>query len=176
MHARNESVASLILLGCVKSKLDATGAARDLYDSPLWRCRRAYAERLRVPWYILSAKHGLLAPDSRIAPYDLALSDLPAAERRAWSERVLESLAAQVSMLNGNVIEIHAGKAYVEYGLEDGLREAGAIVHRPLAHIAGIGPQRAWYSARLAREVDSEAIASGRKVLGCLTPSNSPRR
>ena len=150
MHAPNESAVSLILLGCVKSKFNATRAAKDLYDSPLWRCRRAYAERLGVPWYILSAKHGLLAPDSRIAPYDLALSDLPAAERRAWSERVLENLAAWVPVLNGNVIQIHAGKAYVEYGLEDGLRDAGAIVHRPLAHIVGIGRQRTWYSARLA--------------------------
>ena len=150
MHAPNESVVSLILLGCVKSKVNVTRAAKDLYDSPLWRCRRAYAERLRVRWYILSGKHGLLAPDSRIAPYDLALSDLSAAERRAWSKRVLENLAARVPTLNGNVIEIHAGKAYVECGLEDGLREAGAIVHLPLAHIVGIGPQRAWYSARLA--------------------------
>ena len=149
MHAPNESAVSLILLGCVKSKLNATMAAKDLYDSPLWRCRRAYAERFRVPWYILSAKYGLLAPDTRIAPYDLALSDLPAAERRAWSEQVLENLKARVPTLNGNMIEIHAGKAYVEYGVEDGLREAGAIVHRPLAHIVGIGRQRAWYSARL---------------------------
>ena len=150
MQALNEPVASLILLGCVKSKLNSIRAAKNLYDSPLWRCRRAYAERSGVRWYILSAKHGLLAPNTRIAPYDLTLSDLPAAERRAWSERVLENLAARVPVLKGEVIELHAGKPYVEYGLEDGLREAGAIVRRPLAHVVGIGPQRAWYAVQLA--------------------------
>ena len=143
-------MASLMLLGCVKSKLGSARTAKDLYDSALWRSRRAYAEQSRTRWYILSAKHGLLAPETLIAPYDLALSDLPAAERRAWSERVLESLVARVPVLRGKAIEIHAGKAYVEYGLEDGLREAGAIVLRPLAHVVGIEPQRAWYAARLA--------------------------
>ena len=148
-HAPNETVVSLILVGCVKSKLSSTTEAKDLYDSPLWRCRRAYAEQSQVHWYILSAKHGLLAPETRIAPYNLALSDLPVAERRAWSKRVLDDLTARVAVLRGRTMEIHAGKSYVEYGLENGLQEAGAVVRRPLAHVVGIGLQRAWYAERL---------------------------
>ena len=55
-----------LLVGGVKRKSGWAGPARDVYVSPLWRYRREYAERLAVPWFILSAKHGLLAPDTHI--------------------------------------------------------------------------------------------------------------
>ena len=150
MPSRNPALSNLILVGCVKSKHNHTSAAQDLYNSRLWRCRRAYAERSGFPWYILSARHGLLAPETKIAPYDLALADLPAVRRRTWSRRVLGDLTAMVSALRGKSIELHAGKPYIEYGLEDGLREAGAIIRRPLAHVVGIGPQCKWYVEQLA--------------------------
>ena len=55
----------LVLVGCVKTKRAARSAAKNLYDSPLWHCR-PYAERLSVPWYILSALHGLLDPPAHM--------------------------------------------------------------------------------------------------------------
>ena len=67
----------IILVGCVKTKRPARSPAKDLYTSPLWRCRQAYAESRGVPWYILSALHGLLDPDRRIDPYELALDGSP---------------------------------------------------------------------------------------------------
>ena len=146
---RNEALAKLLLVGCVKRKRSGPSPAKDLYDSRLWHSRRAYAERSGVPWYILSAKHGLLAPETTIAWYDLALKGLLSAERREWSRRVLDDLAAEVGSLRGLSVEIHAGKDYVENGLEDGLRKAGAIVQRPLAHVPGIQSQRAWYDEQL---------------------------
>ena len=139
----------LVLVGCVKTKRSTRRVAKDLYDSPLWRCRRAYAEWLGVPWCILSAKHGLLDPDRRIDPYECALTDLRADERRAWSARVLAELERRVPSVRDRLIEIHAGAAYVVHGLEEGLREAGAKVDRPLAGIAGVGRQLAWYRDRL---------------------------
>ncbi len=51
--------------------------------------------------------------------------------------------------MRGRLIEIHAGATYIDHGLEEGLRDAGAAVHRPLAGIAGIGSQQAWYRERL---------------------------
>lgn len=150
MQSAYEPFPNLLLLGCVKSKLGYASAAQDLYSSPLWRWRRAYAKQSGVSWYILSAKHGLLDPETRIAPYDLTLADFPATERRAWSRKVLDDLAAKVPVLQGKAIEIHAGKFYTDYGLEDGLRRAGAIVCRPLAHVVGIGPQCRWYAEHLA--------------------------
>ena len=81
-----------ILLGCVKTKLDHRAKARDLYCSPLWRRRRTYAEGSGLPWLILSAKHGLVEPTRVLRPYDMALGDLRAGQRRAWGGRVVDSL------------------------------------------------------------------------------------
>ena len=145
----------IVLVGCVKTKRTARSAAKDLYSSPLWRYRRAYAECLGVPWYILSALHGLLEPDRRIDAYELALTDLRAKARRAWSARVLAELQRRVPSMRDKLIEIHAGATYIDHGLEDGLRDAGAAVHRPLAGIAGIARQQAWYRERL--EVNGRA-------------------
>lgn len=139
----------IVLVGCVKTKRRTRSAAKDLYSSSLWRCRRAYAERLGVPWYILSALHGLLDPDRPIEAYELALTDLRAKARRAWSARVLAELKRRMPTMRGKLIEIHAGATYVDHGLEEGLRDAGAEAHRPLAGIAGIGRQLAWYRERL---------------------------
>lgn len=139
----------LVLVGCVKTKHAAPSAAKDLYKSPLWRCRRAYAESLGCPWYILSAKYGLLDPEERIETYDLALKDLRAKCRREWSSRVLDELKRRVPSVRNKVIEIHAGAAYIQYGLEEGLGTAGAVVHRPLARVSGVGRQQGWYQERL---------------------------
>ena len=119
----------LILVGCVKSKRHYDGPARDVYTSTLWRWRRAYAELHGCPWYVLSAKHRLLAPSTLIEPYNLSLDDFSASERREWSRRILDDLAAAVPELDGKNIEVHAGKHYVECGVEKGLREAGAVIH-----------------------------------------------
>lgn len=139
----------VVLVGCVKTKRTTRSAAKDLYDSPLWRYRRAYAECLGVPWYILSALHGLLDPDQRIDAYDLALTDLRNKARRAWSARVLDELKRRVPPMRDKLIEIHAGATYVNNGLEEGLRDAGAEVQRPLLGIVGVGRQQAWYRERL---------------------------
>ena len=147
---RAQRLANLILIGCVKSKKSHASAARDLYNSPLWRYRRAYAEQSGFPWYILSAEHCLLAPETEISPYDLALSDLSADKCRTWSQCVLDELRKEFPLLQGRIIDIHAGKRYVEYGLETGLIDAGAIVRRPLKGVAGIGPQCRWYRDQLA--------------------------
>ena len=137
-------------MGCVKRKLHRAARARDIYASPLWRHRREYAERHSVPWFILSAKYGLLRPDTHIEPYDLALADLSPAERRVWSRRVLDQFRDVTAGVAGKIVEVHAGKLYVENGLEHGLRQAGAAVRRPLARTRGIGAQIAWYKAYLA--------------------------
>ena len=143
--------ANLILVGCVKRKRSQPCPARDLYDeSPLWRGRRAYAESSGAPWYILSAKYGLLTPEVQIRPYDLALKHLKRGERRDWSRRVLDELRVQFPDLVGKTVECHAGKDYLDNGLEDGLRQAGAVVRRPLAGMS-IGSQLGWYNLKVDR-------------------------
>lgn len=144
----------LILVGCVKSKRAHLSPARDLYTSRLWTNRQSYAEAHGCPWYILSAQHGLLHPDTLVGPYDLSLKQLSAKMRREWSQQVLEALIVDIPDLHGKTIEIHAGKPYAENGLEKGLRAAGAVVRRPLAHVVGLGPQNTWYENHIAAHRD----------------------
>lgn len=154
-----EEPADFVLVGCVKRKLAVPALARDIYASPLWRFRREYAEQCAVPWFILSAKHGLLDPDTYIEPYDLALADLPSAERRDWSHRVLDQFREVTAVVAGKTIEVHAGKMYVEYGLERELSQAGANIRRPLAQIPGIGSQIAWYKTHLESQKGPQSVA-----------------
>jgi hypothetical protein len=133
----------VILLGCVKQKLEHRAAAKDLYVSPLWSSRRAYAEASGAPWLVLSAKHGLLEPGRSIAPYDVALAQLGASARRQWGDRVLRALERQYGSLAGMTFEIHAGEAYRTL-IKPGLRERGAALEEPLAGLT-LGRQLAWY-------------------------------
>jgi hypothetical protein len=108
------------LVGCVKSKQSQAAPARELYVSPLFRGRRAWVERTCDRWFILSAKHGLVEPDRVLAPYDEILMDLPRAVRRAWSAGVVQALEHAIGQVSGVVIELHAGSAYLDYGLVAG--------------------------------------------------------
>ena len=135
----------VILVGCVKLKLDTTAPAKELYILPLWHRRRQYAERRGHQWMILSAKYGLVDPDRRIAPYDVTLGDLPADERRKWGRRVVGQLEDRFDPLAETTFEIHAGSLYCR-AIEPGIVERGGTVTAPLAGL-GIGEQLAWYAA-----------------------------
>lgn len=133
----------VVLVGCVKTKRDTPSVAKDLYRSALWRGRRSYAERSRCPWYILSGLHGLVPPEERLEPYNLALADLSRAQRRAWGERVAADLRAEVGVWPGREFEIHAGALY-SGALAPRLRSLGAVVSLPVAGLP-LGMQLQWY-------------------------------
>jgi hypothetical protein len=122
------------LVGCVKSKRAHEAAARDLYVSPLFRGARCYVERSCDSWFILSAEHGLLGPDEVVAPYERTLSTASVSSRRGWAARVLEQVDSQLgSDLREFAFELHAGAAYLSFGLNDGLAQRGAELRTPLA-------------------------------------------
>jgi len=101
-------------------------------------------ERTCDGWFVLSARHGLVDPDRELAPYERTLKDASHAERREWSQRVVGELRRAVGDLRGVEFEIHAGREYADFGLESGLRAAGATVIRP-ARGLGLGEQLALY-------------------------------
>lgn len=137
----------IVLIGCVKSKRDGRHRAEQLYTSALFAGRADYARNTGNPWLVLSSKYGLVRPDEIIETYDVTLKDLPAAERRRWSYRVLEQIDRKIGSLKGKTVEIHAGKAYRDRALLAGLRERGAAVTAPLAELRQ-GEQLAWYAGR----------------------------
>ena len=136
----------MILIGCVRTKRATACEAAELFTSPLFAGRRRYAAGSGVPWYILSAKFGLLAPGDVIGPYDLYLGDMSQAYRKAWGEFAVAQLELHQPQLAGRAVEVHAGAAYTQ-PLRDPLAARGAALVTPLAHLRQ-GEQLAWYSSR----------------------------
>jgi len=163
------AVADLVLIGCVKEKLPGRHLAKELYMSRLFKGRRARAEELQCPWFILSAKYGLVSPDREIDTYDLELKDLTIAERRAWSGRVLQDIAEHCGTVTGKIIEIHAGAEYRRHGLVQGLAAQGAKVVVPLAKLA-LFDQLSWYS----RRYNAAGGTSMRKAESASGPGSPP--
>jgi len=95
----------MILIQCTNSKRDEPTKARNLYDeSQYFRAMRDYAEATGEQWYILSAKHGLVDPETELAPYDeVGLSEHQATE-----------IADEITRGPAGYVEIIAGTDYTE--------------------------------------------------------------
>jgi hypothetical protein len=143
----------IVLVACVKSKGTRPAAAKDLYISALFRKERAYAEHAGVPWFILSAEHGLVAPDEWLAPYERYLADTTASYRSAWGGWVAARLDLLAGPLSEKVVEIHAGSTYLD-AIRPHLERLGARVVDPL-HGLSMGQRLAWY-ASIDQEIAEE--------------------
>lgn len=146
----------IVLVACGKSKRTRPAAAKDLYISALFRKERAYAESAGVPWFILSAEHGLVAPDEWLAPYERYLADTPASYRSAWGDWVAARLDLLAGPLSNEAIEIHAGSKYLD-ALRPQLERLGARVFDPL-HGLSMGQRLAWYGS-----IDTDIAAEAEK-------------
>jgi hypothetical protein len=135
----------IALVACVSKKNPIPTPARDLYISDWFRKASAYATRVADEWYILSAKYGLVAPDTVIEPYDETLNRMPAAVRRTWARRVLEDLDPVLQP--GDQVMILAGKKYRE-NLVDPIQQMGCSVEIPMEGL-GIGKQLRWLKQQL---------------------------
>ena len=83
----------MVLIACGKRKGSVRDRARDLYQGELFRKSLAYAQSLSPDAiYILSAKHGLLALDAEVDPYDVTLKVMNKEQRAAWASSVLRQL------------------------------------------------------------------------------------
>ncbi len=133
----------VILVGCVARKAPSSRPARELYASELFRRRRKYAEAKGQPWFILSAKHGLVHPDDVIAPYNETLDRLSPSALQGWGNSVAEALNRRLGSLESVAFEIHAGRRYVQ-SLAPRLLAQGASVQLPLEGLR-IGKQLQWY-------------------------------
>lgn len=133
---------ALVLVSCVRSKQTRPVPARELYTSVWFRKVRAILEASDASWFILSALHGLVRPDTILAPYEHTLNSASVAERRAWARRTLDELLPVLS--KERRVVFFAGQRYREFLVEP-LRRTGIIVEVPLANLA-IGKQLAWLS------------------------------
>jgi hypothetical protein len=160
-----ENDADVIIVGCVKGKRagDDFVAAKDLYTSDLFKQRRAYAEATGKPWYILSARHGLVHPDQEIPPYDETVADLSPEKYSQLQHALSQKLTMILSNIKlgaatqrgptgtGPKIDLHAGNDYAE--LFDYPTMPTHELLRPMQG-KGIGEQKADYKRVLKGETD----------------------
>ena len=114
--------------------------AKDLYRSTWFVLARNWIERKRLPWYILSAKHGLVHPDTSVAPYDETLNSMGVAARRAWAKRVETQIDEMLP--TANEVIVFAGQRY-RVDLEECLRRKFTSVNIPMKKLR-IGQQLSW--------------------------------
>lgn len=130
----------VILVSCVAGKKADLNRAADLYTSAWFIKARRLVERTGAPWFILSAEHGLLGPETMVGPYNKTLNTMSTAERRAWAERVQLQLDAELP--EADEIVVLAGNRYREY-LMPYLRGRFPKVEVPMEGLT-IGRQLSW--------------------------------
>ena len=101
----------IIIVGCGRRKKRSVAKARRLYVSARFLACRAVAETLSAPYLILSARYGLIAPDTTLDPYDLDLGTLPEESRRVWANSALDYLYRTT---DGAPITLLVAGAYAE--------------------------------------------------------------
>ena len=132
---RDEDVASvasgrLVLIGSSGATTAEPAPAALLFASPGFARARDAAVRSGFPWFVLSAKHGLLDPADVVGPYDLQIGDRSAGYRTAWGEWVVGQLAERVR-LDGVTVEVHGGVDFAQ-PLRQPLAVRGAALELPL--------------------------------------------
>lgn len=130
----------ICLVACVSMKDTRKMRAGDIYLSPLFKKAKDYASNEFDKWYILSAKYGLIHPDTIIEPYEKTLNTMTREERLKWSKKVFEELL-KVSQVGDDVTFV-AGLRYRQ-DLRPLLTKRGNKVKVPMEGL-GIGKQLQW--------------------------------
>lgn len=99
----------IYLVACTRKKGNIPTAAGLLYQSTWFSLAKKYVGG--NTWYILSAKHGLIAPDVIISPYDMTLNTKPRTERYMWAQNTV----SQILKLDDTDYTILAGRKYTEF-------------------------------------------------------------
>lgn len=136
------SLRTIHLVSCVSRKREHPVEARDLYRSDWFVKARAYVEQAGTKWFILSAEHGLVSPESVISPYERTLNTMDITARQVWASNVLKQLTPNLRAVDRVVIL--AGARYREF-LVDAIRKKVLVVEIPLEGMR-IGEQLRWFN------------------------------
>jgi cytoplasmic iron level regulating protein YaaA (DUF328/UPF0246 family) len=133
---------AVVLVSCVKSKLEFAAEAKSLYTSAWFVKVRSLVEAAEANWCIISSRYGVVEPDEVIAPYDFTLNTLGVAERRQWASKVLTKL--EPKLCRARKVVLFAGARYREF-LVTPIRRRGLRVDIPMENLRR-GEQLAWLS------------------------------
>lgn len=140
---------TVALVACGKAKADAAAPARELYTGALFRKAAAYAGTHAHEWYVLSAFHHLVHPDTVLQPYDRTFAGTRPMERYWWANRVNEDLRRATAGRGPVHVIVLAGATYRDELLPM-LRRWAAEVTVPMDGLR-LGEQLAWLNAENAR-------------------------
>ncbi|WP_284640786.1 DUF6884 domain-containing protein [Paenibacillus silviterrae] len=137
----------IAFVSCSKKKKSYPCEAASLYaESQLFKFASSFCNTHYDKWFILSAKHGVVAPSDILEPYDQTLKSTSISNKKKWAHKVLLQIQQQFSS-NSPVFYFHASDDYVKY-LIPLLEDAGYQCVRPLKGL-GIGKQQHWYKEAL---------------------------
>ncbi len=141
-------MARIAFVACSKTKSTMRRPAAVLYTSALFRKSLLAAIDRSEKVYILSAKHGLLACNDVIEPYDVTLKTMKYAERIEWGKRTGAQLDA--AMRPGDSAILLCGEEYLR-PLRPDLQRLKAVIESPLGALS--------FGSRLSRlgELNGEA-------------------
>lgn len=144
--------------------------AKAVYTSGFSTVKSRFAEAVGDDWMILSAEHGLLAPDEEIAPYDTTIDDLARDELADLADAVCDDLRTWIDwgVAEGQTVErvvVLLGRRYRDPLEARGAFEVEPHVEHPLQNpeFGGIGDQMNWMNQQIDAHQQSETnIAGGR--------------
>lgn len=101
----------IALISCSSLKTEYAAPAKDLYRGHMFLMAKKIIEHKKYPWFILSAKHGLLKPDDFIEPYNLSLKSMTKNQREKWAYCVNQKLKI-INNKNEKIL-VFAGELYL---------------------------------------------------------------
>jgi hypothetical protein len=133
------------LVGCGAAKNSGQLPAREKYSSTYSTKKREFAEELTDEWWILSAKYGVVEPNTVIDDYDVSMGDVDVDE---WLPRVRESLREDTPITDsGGQLWVLVGLKYLDAETSSGSSLRGFLdrsdvgVRYPFGETSGIGEQ-----------------------------------
>lgn len=133
---------NIVLVACVAKKKAWKCKAKELYDSSWFHYAWNYAQSLKPgKVFILSAKYGLVDPETEIEPYEETLNTKSNFELLAWANAIIHRLRERTDIETDTFV-ILAGESYRKY-----LADALPNRHVPMRGMR-IGQQLKWLKER----------------------------
>ncbi len=109
-------MAKIVLISCVKKKLNFKSKVEDLYVSPLFKYNFRYAKLFKPDKiFVLSAKYGLVGLKQKIEPYDLTLNKMSLAEIQKWANDKVIPKLSRITDLKKDKFIFLAGQKYRQF-------------------------------------------------------------
>lgn len=117
----------IVLLGSIGDRVNVPAPAKEVYREVAFQLSRLDAELSGSEWFVLSAEHGLLAPNEWMSPDSRTLADMEPTYRVVWAAWVVARLQSMVGSLDGMIVRVDAPSAFVG-PLFSVLQDTGAAV------------------------------------------------